>query len=74
METKDEYMMYLNREEVEMVKNKSEIKIEKSVLGVFDSTDSDEDVFVIYYIDNPNVRIIKAELVTTETFTESLKI
>ena len=74
METKDEYMMYLNWEEVEMVKNKSEIEIEKSVLGVFDSGNSDEDVFAIYYIDNPDIRIIRAELVTKENFLTSLRI
>ena len=69
---KGEYLMFLAREELNKILNKSDIGIESTALDIINKTQSPKDVFAIYYT-NPDIRIIRAELITPENFSEYLK-
>lgn len=68
-----EYLLFLSREEINRAKGNAEIKIEKQAQDIITATNSPNDIFAIYYT-NPDIRIIKAELITKENFADFLKI
>jgi len=72
-QTKKEYLMFLSREEINRAKTDREIQFEDSALEIINNTNNPNDVFAIYYT-NPNIRIIKAQLITKSNFSGLLKI
>ena len=71
-EIKEEKLIFLSKAELADALNKEDIKISSEAKRTIDNSNSDRDIFAIYYT-NPNILIIKAELITPENFAGFLK-
>jgi len=72
MEIKEEYLIFLSKEEIAAAAKKDDILITPPAQTTINAINDPSAIFAIYYT-NPNITILKAELVTRDNFADFLK-